>query len=285
MSNHARLRCAPLLALVLSGCAMTETTTTVRVLPGAPTQRIRLVRPDAAPLSAVWRQDGSSLVGQLSFANECSTETLQVNQRTQVTTTHPNPKYSTGAYVAGALLTVAGVALIANGQGKNEQVTCGYGDEAPRSGDTCESEAGAWREIGAITIGAGLGAVLGGLIVKSRKPVVETHDLPSEQQVRPQPNQKACGDLPALEGAIIRATLSSGGTWTGTADGGGAVRIDLAGAAIGRGARATFTLESVRSGATPLSLAGAPLGALALESPRATSSHPAAARASSVFLR
>jgi hypothetical protein len=285
MSNSCRLAFVPVLALALSGCAMTETTTTVRVLPGPSAERIRLLRPDAAPVSAVWRQEGSSLVGQLSFANECSTETVQINRRTQVTDTHSNRKYATGAYLAGAALSVIGVAILANTEGKSDRVICGSGVGAPKNGDRCNSEAGAWREIGAITIGAGLGAVLGGVVVQSRKPVVETKNLPSEQQVRIQPNHNACGNPKALEGAIVRAALSSGGTWTGTADRTGAVRIDLAGAAISRGARALFTLESVRSDSTAVPLANAPLGELGLEPPTATSRHASAAHASAVSIR
>lgn len=284
MSNSSRIACAPLLALVLSGCAMTETTTTVRVLPGPSTERIRLVRPDVAPLSAVWRQEGWSLVGQLSFANECSTETVQVNRRTQVTDTHPNRKYTTGAYVAGATLSVVGVALIANAQDKSDLVTCGSGGGAPQSGDTCGSEAGAWRELGAVTIGAGLGAVLGGMIVQSRKPVVEAKELPSEQQIRPQPNHNPCGKPEALDGAVARAALSSGGTWTGTVDRTGAVRIDLAGASFSRGARAVLSLESMRSDATGLSLGGTALGELELEPPNAATRRAPATHVSGAFI-
>jgi len=264
---------------------MTETTTTVRVLPGPSAKRIRLLRPDAAPVSAIWKQEGSTLVGQLSFANECRTETVQVNRRTQTTDTHPNRKYATGAYVAGAVLSVVGVALMANAEGKSDTVTCGRGDEAPKSGDQCRSEAGTWRELGAITIGAGLGAILGGVIVQSRKPVVETKELASEQQVRTQPNHNACGSPEKLEGAIVRATLSSGGSWTGMADRTGAVRIDLTGAATSRGARAAFTLESLKADTTAVSLANEPLGELELEPPRAASRHGSETRASAVSLR
>jgi hypothetical protein len=285
MSNNCRPTLPALLALLLSGCAMTETTTTIRVQPGSPTERIRLVRPDASALSAVWRQEGSSVVGQLSFNDVCDTEAVQVNRRTQLTDTHPNRRYATGAYIAGAVLSVAAVALFANAQGKSESVTCGSGGSAPQSGDRCDSEAGAWRELGAITLGAGLGAFLGGAIVQTRKPRIESKDLPNEQQVRSVPNHNGCGDPDTLEGAVVRATLSSGGMWTGITDRSGVVRIDLAGAALGREPRAILSLESVKSGATALSLAGAPLGELELEPPTATARHAVAARASAVFLR
>jgi hypothetical protein len=201
-----------------------------------------------------------------------------------VTDTHPNSKYAAGAYVAGAFLTLAGVALVANAQGKNEHVTCGSGGGTPNSGDRCSSEAGAWRELGAVTIGAGLGAILGGVIVQTRKPVVELKELPSEQQVRTEPNHQACGTPAALEGAVIRATLSSGGSWTGTADRTGAVRIDLSGAATRRGTRALFTLESVRPDPTTVALAGSALGEVDLEPVKPTSRLSPAAAASASFI-
>lgn len=235
-------------ALALSACSMTETTTSVKVHAGPPLERVRLLRPEATPLTAAWRQDGATLVGRLSFAEACGTEVVQVNRRTKVTDTHHNRRYTTAAYVAGGFLTLAGVALIANSQSKSEVVTCGDG-RTPRSGDSCHSEAGSWRTLGAIVVGSGLGSILGGLIVQSRKPVIETRELPSEEVVRPVADRKACGHTEALEGAVIEASLSSGGTWRGTANRNGEVLIELTGAALTRGARASMTLESMTSDA------------------------------------
>jgi hypothetical protein len=285
MSSYRSLTFAPVLAWVLSGCAMMETTTTVRTLPGPATERVRLVRPDAAAVAASWKQEGSTLVGQLSFTNACLTETVQLDRRTQVTETHPNPTYTTGAYVAGAVMAAAGVVFMATAHGKSEVVYCGSPGGAPKSGDTCDSEAGAWRTIGWVALGAGVGTALGGVLVHTRKPVVESKDLPSAEQVRVIPNRGGCGSTSSLEGAVVRASLSSGGNWIGTADETGIVRIELAGAAYGQRAHASFTLESVRPGVSRLAISGSPLGELDLQtvrpSPRrafASKSTPIAAR-------
>ncbi len=286
MSSNRSLTFAPVLAWVLSGCAMMETTTTVRTLPGPSTERVRLVRPDAAAVAASWKQEGSSLIGQLSFTNACLTEAVQLNRRTQVTETHPNRTYTTGAYVAGAVMAAVGVVLMANAQGKSEVVHCGTPGLAPKSGDTCESKAGAWRTMGWVALGAGVGTALGGVLVHTRKPVIESKDLPSAEQVRVIPNREGCGSTSSLEGAVVRASLSSGGTWTGTADETGVVRIELAGAAYSQGAHASFTLESVRPSVTPIAVSGSSLGELELQavrpSPRRTlasrSTSPTAAR-------
>jgi hypothetical protein len=254
-----------LLSASLVGCAMTETTTSIRSLPGPALERIRLERPGPKPISATWRQDGLALVGELAFTDACRTETVQVTRRTQLTDTHPNRSYSTGAYVAGAALSLLGVVLVANAQGKDTNVTCGSGGGAPRSGDTCESDAGAWREIGAVTIGAGLGAILGGVIVQSGKPVVKAQALPSEQQVRVSPGKHSCGSVAALKGSTVAAALTSGGEWTGVVDAQGAVRIDLSGSAHLRGTHAALRLESVAPAAATLLVVGTPLGELDLE--------------------
>jgi hypothetical protein len=285
MSKAARGALAPLLIVALSGCSMTETTTAVRVQLGPSTERIRLMRPDAAPIAAVWRQDESSLVGQLSFTKACNTETVQVSQRTEITDTHANRNYLIGAYVAGAALSLLGVAVFANAQGKSERVTCGSGDDAPKSGDKCESEAGAWRALGGITIGAGLGAILGGAIVQSRKYELETKALPSGELVRTIPNRDDCGTTKSFEGAVVRASLSSGGSWAGIVDSEGAVRIELTGAALSQGARAAFSLESVPLEATKLSLSGTSLGELELQGAGVALRRSSPARASAFIRR
>jgi hypothetical protein len=262
---------------------MSETTTSVRSLPGRSYERTRLERPDGVPLSATWRQEGLTLVGQLTFTEACRTEAVQVMRRAQVTDTHPNRRYTTAAYVTGGALALLGIALFAHSQSKDETVTCG--DGAPSDGETCRSEAGAWRDVGAVTLGSGLGAILGGVIVQSRKPVVEHKDLPSQEHVRVLPNERSCGATAALEGSTVAATLSSGGKWSGVVDGQGAVRIELSGSSAGRGTRATLSLESVATAAAPLVPVGAVVGEVELQPARAEGHATARSRAPGVFIR
>lgn len=200
-----------------------------------------------------------------------------------MTDTHPNRRYTTGAYVTGAALSLLGIALIANAQGKDETVACGGG--TPSSGDTCHSEAGAWQKMGAVAIGAGLGTILGGAIVQSRKPVVRTKNLPSNEQVRVVPSKRSCGSTAALEGATVAASLSSGGKWIGVLDGQGRVRIDLSGSSPRRGTLATMNLESVAPDAAPLLVVGMVLGELELQPARAKANTTAGSRTPGVFIR
>lgn len=275
MTHPSRLRpiARSLVALTalqafLPGCQLTETTTTVRAQSQAPTERIRLERPDSAPLSGAWQQNGTTLVGQLAFTNACGTETVQRTKLVQVKDTHPNRRTSTAAYIAGSALAVMSLALFANSQGKSEHVTCGSGDGEPVAGNRCDSEAGAWRSLGAITLGAGVGAILGGAIVASRKPVVTSKDLPSQERVLVSPGPKSCGDIAALQGSQVAATLSTGGKWTSTVDADGSVHIDLRGASIQRDTVATLTVESIGGSASDLVPIGTRVGQLELQPPR-----------------
>jgi hypothetical protein len=285
MRNIFGIASVALLAISVGGCSMTETTTTIRLEAGVPAERVRLVRPDAAPVSATWTQEASSIQGQLSFADACSTESVQVNRRTEVTETHASRKYTVGSYIAGGLLAVAGTAMMASSQGMDEQVSCGNGS-TPQSGDTCYSQAGAWREAGGIVLGTGAGIALIGLIVQNTKRSVETKDLPSEERAKAIPDRKACGTLDALGGAVVKATLPGGGSWTGVVDAKGAVRIDLAGAMLAPSARAKLWLESVKPRPNELlSLAPMPLGEIDLAAPSIAKRSQPVTRTSGVFLR
>ncbi len=262
----------------LPGCAMTETTTTVRAQPQPFVQRLRLERPDLVPISGAWHQEALALVGQLAFSRACRTETIRRTKQVQVTDTHPNRRYATGAYITGAALSVLGLALVANAQGKNEHVTCGSGDEAPRAGNTCDSEAGAWRTLGFTTLGAGLGAILGGAIVQTRKSVVTSKDLPTQEEVLLAPEALSCGSPATLKDSTVAATLSSGGKWFGAVDSQGTVRIDLRGSSAERGTIAKLTFEAVAPGAAPLVAVGTPVGEVVLQPAHAESHVPAVAR-------
>jgi hypothetical protein len=82
----SRAAAGALVALSI-GCSTTRTTTTIRTTEAPSVQRVRLIRPDAEPLRATWRQEGRTLVGQLSYTDACQAETRQVVQREKVTET------------------------------------------------------------------------------------------------------------------------------------------------------------------------------------------------------
>lgn len=257
MSNGYCLALTALLASTVCGCSMGQTATYVRVERPPPQERVRLVRPAEAPIVAAWRQDGPTLIGQLAFAKVCQTEAVQLTRRARVSETRPNRNYVVGSYVAGSLLSAAGIAFMANSVGKSEETTCHDGE--------CSSQASAWRALGMLTLASGVAAIIGGVFVKNANPRIEATQLPDEVRVVPLASAGDCGNAQALDGAVVRATLSSGGSWDGTADRNGVVRIELTGSAYARGAHASFSLTSIRPEATKLSLAGASLGQLELE--------------------
>lgn len=252
------------IGMLLGGCSTTSTSTSVRSAPAEPTHQLRLIRPDLAPLSATWHQEGRSLVGQLAFTAACQAETRQVIRREQITETRPNKSYYTGAYIAGAIVTMVGIGLVASSAGKSDTVSCGSGS-TPRDGDKCTSEAGAWRSAGALVIATGLGTVLGGVIVQARKPQVETARLPSEFRIAVEPKAHACGRLESLENMVIAVDLSDGGQWSGRVDSQGGVRIDLGANANLRGAQtARFSVDAVPQTAESFATVGLALGELSL---------------------
>lgn len=251
------------LALVGLGCSMMKTTVSVRDTPGAPTQQIRLIRPDAAPLAAAWRQEGRELVGQLSFTAACQAEARQVTRREQVTETRPNKSYYVAAYVTGAILSVAGIALLAQSGTESEAVHC-----TTRRAESCGSTAEAYRTGGVTLLGSGLGAIVGGVIVQTRKPVIEASALPDRVSVAVDPKSYACGDLASLRDMTIAAELSNGGKRSGRVDANGGVRIALSSNAdFGKRQSARFSVESAPATA-PFAKPGLVLGELSLASPR-----------------
>ncbi len=251
-----------------AGCSMTRTTTLVRATEEAPVQRVRLVRPDAAPLRAAWRQEGRELVGKLSFTAACQAETRQLVKREQVTETAPNKAYYVSAYVVGAVISAVGLAFIANASGKSEAVYCGSGGQV-RSGDTCKSAAGAWRTGGVALLGTGLGTMLGGVIMQARKSEVQTSALLPEERVSVDPKLYACARVEDLQGTVVAAELSGGGKWLGTADAQGMVRIDLGpNANLGAQQTARFSVDSAPEPTHRFARSGLALGELPLTAAR-----------------
>ncbi len=255
------------LAILLSGCSMSRTTTNVRSTPLEPRYQIRLVRLEQPPLVGAWEQQGRSLLGHITYTASCQAETRHVVEREQIAETGPNKAYYVGAYVAGALLTVAGIALAANSAGKSNAVTCGSGGRL-RAGDSCESEASAWRTAGGLTIATGLGLALGGALVHARRTEVATTRLAPEQQVIVAPQLHACGHLADLRDLVVAAEIDGTGKWLGQADALGVVRIEL-GESVKLGTKPTvrFSVASAPPSATSFTFAGAPLGALTLGLP------------------
>jgi hypothetical protein len=267
-SRLCRLPVVVLGSVSLLGCSMTRTTVSVRSTAQAPTQQVRLIRPDAAPLTAAWRQEGRELVGQLAFTAACQSETRQVTRREQLTETRPNKTYYVAAYVAGALLSVAGVGMLAASQSKNDEVYCGSGGH-PRAGDTCDSEAGAWRKVGVGVLSTGLVSILSGVLVQTRPPDVRAGWLPPEERVSIDPKVYACGHGEDLKDLVLAAELSGGGKWLGKSDEQGVVRIVLGpNADLASRQSARFLVESAPKRAESFAPSGLALGELELSAPR-----------------
>ena len=227
-------------------------------------QHVRLVRPDAEPLQAEWRQEGRELVGQLSLTAACQAETRQLVKREQVTETAPNKAYYVSAYVVGALVSAVGLGFVANASGKSESVYCGNGGQV-RSGDSCRSEAGVWRTGGFALLGTGLGTMLGGALVQARKSEVQTSELLPEEHVAVDPKLHACARVEDLEGTVVAAELSGGGNWLGTADAQGVVRIELGpNANLGAQQTARFSVDSAPEPTDRFARPGLALGELSL---------------------
>jgi hypothetical protein len=251
-----------------TGCSMTRTTTTVHATEGAPVQHVRLVRPNAEPLQAEWRQEGRQLVGQLSLTAACQAETRHVVKREQVTETAPNKAYYVSAYVVGALVSAVGLGFVANASGKSESVSCGSGGQV-RSGDSCRSEAGAWRTGGFALLGTGLGTMLGGALVHGRKSEVQRSALLPEERVSVDPKLYACARVEDLQGTVVAAELSGGGKWLGTVDAQGVVRIELgSNANLGAQQAARFSVDSAPEPTDRFARPGLALGELSLTSAR-----------------
>jgi len=250
LKNRVRqsLRLAGMLAVALSasGCSMTTTTTSVRATPGPVTQRLRLSRAGLSPLEAHFAQQETALLGRVSFAQNCVYEGSSTLKRELLTTTTTNKQSTTALLVAGGILTAAGIALYASSSGKDENVYCG---DEPKDGDQCHSEAGTYRYLGVVTLGTGLGALLGGGVLLARKPQVETKPLESQELHSVGPTVGLCGKQASLDGLSVYVNMPGGGTWSGRVDAEGSARIDLP-------SQFEATTLPVFVGAVPASAAG-----------------------------
>src|SRR6185369_13220234 len=204
----SRITAVCVLASCLSGC-LSEVSTSVRETSGVPQQRLRLIRAGVMPIAGQFRQEGHAVVGQLALTGACNAESVQSIKRQQVTDMHTNRTAAIGL-------------LVASGDA-NTQVTCG--DQ--REGDTCQSESGALQ-------GAGLSILLGGLTMAvpggyflSRKPQIETKDLPEKQASRVTSQNVACAPPSSLEGIVVAVELPEGGSWSGRVSSDGTVRIEI----------------------------------------------------------
>ncbi|HVJ17892.1 MAG TPA: hypothetical protein VM686_20875 [Polyangiaceae bacterium] len=253
-----------MLAVTTAACSTTKTTSTLRTSVEPTTQRFRLVRPDADALSAEWQQDGHRILGKLSFTAACQTETTQVTRREQVKETRANGAYTATAYVLGGVLSAAGVGLYAASAGQDDTVSCGDGGNV-EEGDKCNSPAGIFREVGAVTIGLGITSIIAGVIAGLRKPTTETVELPSETRATVAPAVHSCGELSQLAGLTVTAALSDGGKWSGSADENGNISIDLSpNLHLHGGVTARLSIESVPAKASRFIKPGAVLGDLSL---------------------
>jgi hypothetical protein len=191
----------------------------------APSTHVRLARADAAALTASFRTEGQTLVGQLGFTQNCAEETRQVthseSQRTRV---------SAGWVAVGALgaaSAVLGAYALSAASSADHTVTCGSGSGSPRAGDKCESSASSLTEAGTSALISGVGfAVLGGYMAAQTKQT-ERQALPDQTSLKVREAQP-CGKLSALDGMEVAVLLPGfGGKWSGRVQADGTARIEL----------------------------------------------------------
>lgn len=259
----SRTVAALLLLVTLSGCGVT-TQSSVAKSEGSTTSRLRLARPDAAPVVAIWRQENHAIVGSIGFTRQCSLETTRTVERTQVTSTRPSKKGSTALIVAGSVLAAVGTGLMAAAEDQDDTVSCGRGGEV-RDGDRCTSVAGAFTELGVSVLVAG--ATMGGYGIwnATRKPTVKETPLPPEQ-LRSSTPDSPCGNLAALDGMSVLAQLPDGGLWRGLVNADGSARIELGSSGMPVGAPIPVVVDSVPPALEGIVKRGTPLGEVTLAS-------------------
>jgi hypothetical protein len=257
----ARTAATLLLIFSLSGCGVT-TQSSVAKAEGPSTTRLRLARPDAAPIEGTWRQENQAIVGSIAFTRQCSLETTRTVKRTQVTSSRPRKRDSTLLIVAGSVLAVAGTGFIVASKDQDDTVYCGSGDRV-REGDRCNSLAGSFVELGVSVLTAG--AVLGGygIFAASKKPTVTETPLPPEQLVSTKPDSP-CGNLAALDGMAVLAQLPDGALRRGQVTADGSARIELGPSGALTGAPIPIVVDSVPTALEGIVNRGTPLGEVTL---------------------
>ena len=213
------------IASTLAGCAFTETSTSLRFVPSAPTHRLRLTRADASPLASTFRQEGHTIVGQLALTDACSVESTQILRQQEVTDTHTRRGATVAWIVTGAVLTAVGTSLLVASTAANSEVSCGNGD-TPRSGDKCYSESGFFREAGVSALLTGLVPVVTGSYFLAQKPRVVMKDL-AAKEVKNTSGPAPCGSTVTLVGLTAAVELPGNGRWLGQAAADGSLRIDI----------------------------------------------------------
>ncbi len=226
---HQLPRFTPLAALaitssLLAGCTgFRETTTSVRSVPEAPVERLRLTRTGSVPVTGSFQPDGRSVLGQLSASNECTTESSQLIRRREEHDTHTVRGTATAWAVVGGLVTAVGAGLLVASGDADQRVSCGDG----RAGDQCESESSAMQTAGFTLLTMGIcSAVTGGYFL-AQKPNVETKELPAERVTNVKAAGVSCGAARLFEGVSVGFEIPGNGTWSGQALADGSVRIDV----------------------------------------------------------
>lgn len=243
--------------------------TTVQARTEPATERIRLQRREAVPVTSSWHQDGELLRGQVAFSTDCQVESVTVTRRTETRKPNPVAKVApTLAIVGGAALAALGVGAMAASRHKHHEVVCGNGEDPPRDGDRCSSEAGAWVELGAYT--AALGVLLGaGGVAAWPSSKSHSSELPPVEAVTALPDPHLCGSVASLAGAEVVMEVPGGAHWLGEVDADGSVRIDLTQGPEPRpGTLASFSFGKLPPGAPVFVTPGLKLGELVLGAPR-----------------
>ena len=210
----------------LAGCAFTETSTSVRSLPGTSTAQLRLARADTSPILGTFRQEGHVIIGQLALTNACSIESTQLTRQQEVTDTHTKVGSSVAWVVTGAVIAAVGTGLLVASADADKHVFCGDGSGQPREGEQCHSVSGAMQELGITTLVTGLIPVVAGGYFLAQKPRVETKDL-ATKEVKRVSGPTVCGSTASLQGLTLAVELPGNGRWLGQALADGSVRIDI----------------------------------------------------------
>jgi hypothetical protein len=246
---------------------LAEVSTSVRETPGVSLQRFRLVRAGVMPIAGQFRQEGHAVVGQLTLTGACNAESVQTIRRQEVKDTHTNRSAAIGWLVAGGVVAAIGTGLLVASGDADKRVTCGdY-----REGDKCQSESGAMQEVGLTALLSGLTMAVPGGYFLSRKPQIETKDLPEKQTSSVTSQNVACAPASSLEGVVVAVELPGNGSWSGRATADGTVRIEIQ-ATIPMPADATvpITLQSVPSTFATSVTPGTVLAEVTFAKPRAS---------------